>query len=102
MSLNKKIFLFDVDGTLTDPRQKISNEMKQFLKYIRTKYPIAIVGGSDLSKQREQLGDSLLRDLIMFLVRTVLFPIRMVNYFINKTSKSILDNKKLTDSLILV
>ena len=62
MSLNKKIFLFDVDGTLTDPRQKISNEMKQFLKYIRTKYPIAIVGGSDLSKQREQLGDSLLRD----------------------------------------
>uniref|UniRef100_F1L819 Phosphomannomutase n=1 Tax=Ascaris suum TaxID=6253 RepID=F1L819_ASCSU len=53
------ILLFDVDGTLTMPRQKIDTEMREFLLEVRSKVPLAVVGGSDLAKIVEQLGDSL-------------------------------------------
>ena len=57
MSDNKTIILFDVDGTLTQPRQKIEEDMKYALKQlIYNQYTIGIVGGSDLNKQKEQLG----------------------------------------------
>lgn len=49
--------LFDVDGTLTAPRQKITKEMDDFLQRLRQKMPIGVVGGSDLEKVQEQLGD---------------------------------------------
>ena len=52
-----RIFLFDVDGTLTAPRLKVTPHMHQFLSDLRSKARIAIVGGSDLHKQKEQLGD---------------------------------------------
>ena len=51
------LVLFDVDGTLTPARQKITTEMKQFLATLRTKVFTATVGGSDFAKQKEQLGD---------------------------------------------
>lgn len=54
------IALFDVDGTLTRPRLKATTEMLDFLQDIRRSVYIAIVGGSDLSKQREQLGENVL------------------------------------------
>jgi len=50
------IALFDVDGTLTLPRLKATEEMLSFLKELRGKIMIGMVGGSDLSKQKEQLG----------------------------------------------
>ncbi|KAL7079214.1 hypothetical protein ACQ4LE_001718 [Meloidogyne hapla] len=49
------IFLFDVDGTLTMPRQKITDEMLQFMRDLSRRVPIAVVGGSDLGKIFEQL-----------------------------------------------
>lgn len=56
------LLLFDIDGTLTDPRQKITKEMSIFLSKLRKKCVIAIVGGSDLSKQKEQLGATIHED----------------------------------------
>lgn len=60
----KKLLLFDVDGTLTEPRQHVTTEMISFLNNVITnfndKFDLAIVGGSNLEKQREQLGDNLL------------------------------------------
>ena len=50
--------LFDVDGTLTEPRKVVSPETLVFLKELREKIAIGVVGGSDLVKQKEQLGDS--------------------------------------------
>ncbi|TMS37899.1 hypothetical protein L596_004737 [Steinernema carpocapsae] len=55
----KQLLLFDVDGTLTLPRQKITPAMKAFMQEVRKKVPIAVVGGSDIGKIVEQLGDSL-------------------------------------------
>ncbi|MFH4977595.1 hypothetical protein AB6A40_004304 [Gnathostoma spinigerum] len=50
------ILLFDVDGTLTLPRQAIDDTMLQFLDEVRSSIPVAIVGGSDIDKIVEQLG----------------------------------------------
>ena len=56
------IFLFDIDGTLTKPRQKISPETKHVILSLKEKPNVTIgfVGGSDLSKQKYQLGEDLL------------------------------------------
>ncbi|KHN71570.1 putative phosphomannomutase [Toxocara canis] len=55
----RAILLFDVDGTLTMPRQKMDEVMREFLVQVRTKVPLAVVGGSDLGKIVEQLGSNL-------------------------------------------
>jgi phosphomannomutase len=56
---NKRILcLFDVDGTLTIPRKRAAPETIAYMKALRKKISIGVVGGSDLVKQMEQLGDS--------------------------------------------
>nr|AAT12298.1 phosphomannomutase [Antonospora locustae] len=61
----KTIFLFDVDGTLTRSRQKIEPKMKETLQRLKKVVYTAFVGGSDLQKQEEQIGDDCL-DLFDF------------------------------------
>lgn len=62
MSLNQNdlhssvICLFDVDGTLTFPRQRIQPDMETFLERLKQKVTVGVVGGSDLPKILEQLG----------------------------------------------
>jgi len=59
MAKNPRVLaLFDVDGTLTEPRKVVSPETLTFLNELRSKIAIGVVGGSDLIKQKEQLGDS--------------------------------------------
>ena len=53
------IALFDVDGTLTIPRGEITESMLDFLKELSKKVTVGIVGGSDLPKQEEQLGEGI-------------------------------------------
>ncbi len=53
----KVLALFDVDGTLTIARGKVTPEMNAFLAELRGKIVVGTVGGSDLPKQQEQLGD---------------------------------------------
>jgi phosphomannomutase len=53
-----KIALFDLDGTLSLPRQKCGEEMLAFLKELRKVSLVGIVSGSDLVKINEQLGCS--------------------------------------------
>jgi len=53
---SKRLFLFDVDGTLTPSREKVTEEMIGFLKDLKKMGSIGFVGGSDLEKQKEQLG----------------------------------------------
>ncbi|CEP07514.1 hypothetical protein [Parasitella parasitica] len=56
------IVLFDVDGTLTPARDFIRDDMKKTLQNLKKKVVIGFVGGSDISKQYEQLGDTILED----------------------------------------
>lgn len=63
--MSKKIIcLFDVDGTLTVPRQKIEPRVENFLQETakREKFDLAVVGGSDLCKIQEQLGEGVIND----------------------------------------
>lgn len=58
---NKKIlFLFDVDGTLSPSRQQAPEKIKNMLKELRKKVETGFIGGSDLAKQKEQIGDDVL------------------------------------------
>jgi len=53
----RRLLLFDVDGTLTVPRLSVEPEMEEFMTKVSQHSAIAIVGGSDLIKIQEQLGD---------------------------------------------
>lgn len=59
------ICLFDIDGTLTPARKTISSEMRETLRKLREKVVVGFVGGSDLPKQVEQIGEDVL-DLFDF------------------------------------
>ncbi|WIA33551.1 hypothetical protein OEZ86_006675 [Tetradesmus obliquus] len=59
--MSKRILaLFDVDGTLTVPRKTASKQTLDFLQELRKVVKVGIVGGSDLVKIQEQLGDNVL------------------------------------------
>mmetsp|Transcript_19489 Transcript_19489/g.48557 ORF Transcript_19489/g.48557 Transcript_19489/m.48557 type:complete len:267 (-) Transcript_19489:251-1051(-) len=58
------IALFDVDGTLTIPRGEVKEDMMETLKALRKKITVGIVGGSDLPKQEEQLGDGIVDEVV--------------------------------------
>ena len=69
--IKNTLVLFDVDGTLTPARKVIlpnqvadeqlaSPEMLELLQHLRHKVAIGFVGGSDLAKQQEQLGQLVL------------------------------------------
>ncbi|KAI0871037.1 eukaryotic phosphomannomutase [Hypoxylon argillaceum] len=54
--IKNTIVLFDVDGTLSPARKSASPAMLAALAALRQKVAIGYVGGSDFSKQQEQLG----------------------------------------------
>jgi phosphomannomutase len=56
----KDIILFDIDGTLTEPRKKIQLKMISKLLELKYRYKIGCVGGSDFSKAKEQVSDNIL------------------------------------------
>lgn len=61
---NRVLVLFDVDGTLTEPRQIVTKDMKEFIvKDLKAKVVVGIVGGSDLPKQKEQMGDDIVNEI---------------------------------------
>ena len=56
-----KIYLFDIDGTLTQPRQKMASEhVLVFLSWMTNKN-VYLVTGSDYPKVKQQLPDSIIR-----------------------------------------
>ncbi|EPS38505.1 hypothetical protein H072_7752 [Dactylellina haptotyla CBS 200.50] len=54
--IKNTIVLFDVDETLTPARRLVSPEMFTLLAKLRENVVMGYVGGSDFSKQQEQLG----------------------------------------------
>lgn len=51
------LLLFDVDGTLTQPRSNVEAEFEKFLyEQVKPRATLGIVGGSDLEKMFEQLN----------------------------------------------
>tara|TARA_Y100000004_G_C8890254_1_gene401666 strand:+ start:364 stop:1122 length:759 start_codon:yes stop_codon:yes gene_type:complete len=50
-----RVYMFDVDGTLTPSRQKMTKEFKKFFKQWALKNTFYLVTGSDLPKLQEQM-----------------------------------------------
>lgn len=53
------IFIFDVDGTLTPSRQKISKDFEEFFLDFCRSHEVYLVTGSDYQKTLEQLGSEI-------------------------------------------
>ncbi len=53
-------YLFDIDGTLTQPRQKISPEFEEYFFNWMQDRMVFLVTGSDLVKVKEQLSERIL------------------------------------------
>ncbi|KAL6565929.1 hypothetical protein OROHE_004984 [Orobanche hederae] len=56
------IALFDVDGTLTAPRKAATSKMLEFMQELKKVVTVGVVGGSDLVKISEQLGNRVIND----------------------------------------
>jgi phosphomannomutase len=65
-----KVILFDVDGTITEPRKKINKEMIEILTTLSNKYLIGLVSGSNFDYIYEQviseLKDEVLNKIKIF------------------------------------
>lgn len=60
------ICLFDVDGTLAKSMNKATPEMLALIRLLRGKVLVGVVGGSNIGKQKEQLGSACLDDFDYF------------------------------------
>ena len=71
--MNKTIVMFDMDGTLTEPRQKFDhNLLGDSLMKLSEVADIGIITGSDEDYLREQMGDFLIRSSCRY--KTHLLP----------------------------
>jgi len=89
------IFMFDVDGTLTAPRKKITPEMESFMRELRQYVHIGVVGGSDMVKQKEQLGSTVLQDYDFNFSENGLEAFRDGKQFAKTSLKDTIDNNEL-------
>jgi len=55
-----RVYIFDVDGTLTPSRQKMTEEFLEFFNGWTKSNPFYLVTGSDLKKIKEQVPDFIL------------------------------------------
>ena len=60
MLKNKTVFMFDVDGTLSPPRQQMTSQFSDFFFNWMTDKNVYLVSGSDISKLRQQVPDNIL------------------------------------------
>lgn len=58
----RRVFLFDVDGTLTPPRQPMTPEFINLFSSFVKKNKVYLVSGSDISKIREQMPENILNE----------------------------------------
>ena len=63
MKIIPSALLFDMDGTLTDPRQKIPKDVVDVLKKVNPGLKKYIVTGSDIAKVEEQIGNDLMLEI---------------------------------------
>tara|TARA_R110001583_G_scaffold38397_3_gene124170 strand:- start:8896 stop:9657 length:762 start_codon:yes stop_codon:yes gene_type:complete len=57
----KEIYIFDIDGTLTLPRQSINAKFASFFTEFATKHQVYLASGSDMDKIESQLPESILK-----------------------------------------
>ncbi|GAQ87201.1 phosphomannomutase [Klebsormidium nitens] len=94
--------LFDVDGTLTDPRKVASVETLDFIKELRKHVTVGVVGGSDLVKISEQLGRTTLTDFDYVFAENGLVAFKDGTKFAEMSLKKHLGDDKLKEFINFV
>lgn len=61
--MDNKLFIFDIDGTLTEPRQQIDNKYYGIFTNFIVNNTVCLVTGSDYKKAEEQLGGFILESV---------------------------------------
>ncbi|XP_043567524.1 phosphomannomutase 2 isoform X2 [Chiloscyllium plagiosum] len=89
--------LFDVDGTLTKPRQKITPEMDEYIQRLREKVKIGVVGGSDFDKIKEQLGADVVCKVDYVFAENGLVAYKAGKFFAKQTIQSLVGEDILQD-----
>ncbi|XP_014203875.1 phosphomannomutase [Copidosoma floridanum] len=97
--MSKKIIcLFDVDGTLTMPQQCIDKSLDNYIQNtLRSKFDVAVVGGSDLSKLTRQLGEDVFTKYDYVFAENGLVAYRKEKKIWSKTILSEIGEEKLQD-----
>lgn len=62
MYMDKKVFIFDVDGTLTEPRQPMDVEMIPVLERFISERTVFLATGSDYAKVLQQIPKNIIDD----------------------------------------
>jgi len=91
----KTVMLFDVDGTLTKPRNKVTPDMTDFLADLRKRCIVGIVGGSDYSKICEQMGADISKRVDYVFAENGLTAYRNGELFAVESIKNFLGEEKL-------
>lgn len=91
----KTVMLFDVDGTLTKPRNKVTPEMTEFLAELRKRAVVGIVGGSDYVKICEQMGSDIASRVDYLFAENGLTAYRDGKLFAVESIKNFLGEEKL-------
>lgn len=89
--------LFDVDGTLTAPRKVATPEMLKFMQDLRKVVTVGVVGGSDLVKISEQLGNTVIHDYDYVFSENGLVAHQNGNLIGTQSLKSFLGEEKLKE-----
>lgn len=58
----QEVFLFDIDGTLTPPRQPMDPDFARFFRGFVRRHPVYLVSGGDLAKVDGQIPQGILDD----------------------------------------
>lgn len=89
--LKRKIVIFDVDGTLTDPRQIITTEIKDYLVRMSQTYNIFILGAGSCKRIYNQLAKT---DNIVFYgnygLESAIGCMGEIKYIYNEKTKNII------------
>mmetsp|Transcript_25720 Transcript_25720/g.56034 ORF Transcript_25720/g.56034 Transcript_25720/m.56034 type:complete len:245 (-) Transcript_25720:604-1338(-) len=94
--------LFDVDGTLTAPRKQATDDMLAFMQELRKHVKVGIVGGSDLHKIAEQLGDGLLNQYDYVFAENGLVAYKDGKLLAKQSLKAFLGEEKLKEFINFV
>jgi phosphomannomutase len=84
----RTVVLFDVDGTLTKPRNVVTQQVLQVLRALLRVVSVGIIGGSRVGLIEEQLGPDILREVDFVFAENGLCAFQKGNNF---ASTSLLD-----------
>eukprot|EP01098_Paradermamoeba_levis_P007657 TRINITY_DN3186_c0_g1_i1.p1 TRINITY_DN3186_c0_g1~~TRINITY_DN3186_c0_g1_i1.p1 ORF type:complete len:249 (-),score=67.75 TRINITY_DN3186_c0_g1_i1:118-864(-) len=91
----KRIVIYDIDGTIAPNGKPVQSDMKEFLKKVRAKMPVAIIGGSPMFRIYEKLGQDVLENFDFVFAENGLVTYKDGKLFESKSIIQVVGNERL-------